>query len=142
MLHARLYEIDGPAAGLDRAFQYLRQAAEQVVPGSDNDLLIRLHSANWLALRYDEEKDPADLDQAVNDYTELAGLYPPDSVDALLVSANLGRCLINRSRLTGSAEDRRGGVGLLDRAAGHLPPDHPALAHIQRMLLAARHAPD
>ncbi|WP_157442038.1 hypothetical protein [Actinoplanes awajinensis] len=139
MLHGRLYEIDQRPESLQRAFQLLRQAAAHVIPGSDTDLLIRQHSANWIALRYTFDEDPADLDQAIDDYTELLSRYPADATDALLVMANLGRFRTLRSRVTGAEDDRRRGLELLEHAAGHLPPHHPALPHVQRMMLAARH---
>jgi hypothetical protein len=137
MLYARRYEVDTHREDLDRAFGFLRRAEEHVIPGSHNDVLIKMSSATWLMLRFQMGKDRADLDQAIAGYGDVIAISPPESVNSAVASANLGRALLMRHRLTGAARDRRRGIEMLSNAALHLPRDHPALPSVQQGLAFA-----
>ncbi|MCZ2860994.1 hypothetical protein [Blastococcus sp. VKM Ac-2987] len=134
MLYARRFEIDGRPADLERAFDLLRSAQHHVEPGSDNETLLRLASANWLMVRFDANGDPADLDRAIAGYGNLIARAAPGSVNGAVARANLGRALHVRYRRTGAPGDLARARASLVQAATDLPRDHPALVWVQQAL--------
>jgi hypothetical protein len=134
MLYARRFEVDARQADLDRAFALLRQAQVHVVPGSDNETLLRLSEANWLMVRFEAGENSADLDRAIVAYDNLIARAAPGSVNGAVARANLGRALHVRHRRTGVADDLARARASLAQAAVDLPRDHPALAWVQQAL--------
>jgi hypothetical protein len=139
-MYARRYEVDRRPGDLDRSFSYLRRAEQHVIPGSDNDTLIKMSAATWLMLRFQHAGDSADLsdlDRAIAEYGEVIGMSPPGSVNAAVAAANLGRALLTRHRIAGSPADLEQAQKLLVEAVIKLGPDHPAAAAIQAECFAA-----
>lgn len=137
MLYARRYEVEERGEDLDRAFGYLRQAQQHVIPGSDNDVVLRMSSASWLMLRFQTGKDRADLEQAIAGYGEVIGVSQTGSAERALARANLGRALLARYQLTGASDNLRQAREMLSNAATELPPGHPSLPSIQQALASA-----
>jgi hypothetical protein len=136
-LYARRYEIDERPQDSDRALSYLRLAEQHVVPGSAEDALIKLSSANWLILRFRHTADGSDLDQAIAEYGQVIDMLPPGSANRALATGNLGRSLLNRHRLTGSAADLNRAQTLLTDAVIKMGPDHPAAPIVQDQWFSA-----
>jgi len=137
MLYARRYEVEERREDLDRAFGYLRQAQQHVIPGSGNDAAIRMSSASWLMLRFQTGKDRADLEQAIAGYGEVIGVSQTGSDERALARANLGRALLARFGLTGASDDLRQAREMLSNAAIELSPGHPSLPSVQQALASA-----
>lgn len=125
-LYLRRYEIDGQSQDSDRALGYLRQAEQHVIPGSDEDALLKMSSANWFELRYMYAKDRADLDQAIQGYLQVIGILPPTASNRALACGELGRLLLKRFDLTGSALDLAQAQQRLREALHYIEPDNPA----------------
>jgi hypothetical protein len=125
-LYRRRYEIDARPEDFDRALSYLRRAEQHVIPGSDDDALLKMSSANWLELRFRRTADRSDLDLLIEQYREVIDMLSPGSSNVTLATGQLGRALLSRYRLTGSADDLRQARALLMEALAKMGPEHPA----------------
>jgi hypothetical protein len=132
MLHARLYEVEHDERDLDAAFGFLREVEPHLVPGSHNDLLMRMSSATWLMLRFEQQGDPHDFDGAVAGYEDIRAVAPPGDLNGAIASANLGRALLIRHETSHSEADLRRARERLWEAERALPAGHPIRAEIQR----------
>jgi hypothetical protein len=135
MLYARRFEVRRASRDLALARRTLEFAREHARPGSFADLQVRMSTAAWLMLRFQAEREPADLDEAIAIWTALL------NTDAgTLAAANLGRALLARHELSRDPQDLDDGRLLLGHATEEMPDDHPARPDVELALRTAGRA--